>query len=291
MEKLVSIITVNYNGLCDTCAMIESLRQYETHPYEIIVVDNGSTQPEGDEIARLYPSVKVVRNKNTGFAGGNNAGLKVAQGEYIFFLNNDTEIKEPILKNLIKRLEASPHNGGVSPMLRYYYQPDVLQYAGFTEMSRITLRNQAIGFGEKANAHLSPTLTASLHGAAMMVPKKVLEEVGPMTEIYFLFYEELDWSERIKEAGYQLWYESASMVYHKEGKSSKKGSPLREFYLSRARMIFARRNRKGLQLLLSTFYLLCIAMPKKALSYLLQGKTKLSMASIKGSWKGLNESL
>lgn len=105
---MVSIITVNYNGLADTCEMIASFRKHETHPYEIIVVDNGSRMPEADEIKLRHPEVKVVQNTNTGFAGGNNAGLTVAEGNYLFFLNNDTIIKEPILETLIHRLETDP---------------------------------------------------------------------------------------------------------------------------------------------------------------------------------------
>jgi GT2 family glycosyltransferase len=146
---MVSIITVNYNGLADTCEMIASFRKHETHPYEIIVVDNGSRMPEADEIKLRHPEVKVVQNTNTGFAGGNNAGLTVAEGNYLFFLNNDTIIKEPILETLIHRLEAAPQNGGVSPMLKYSYAPDTLQYAGFTPFSRITLRNAALRGGKR----------------------------------------------------------------------------------------------------------------------------------------------
>lgn len=107
MKALVSIITVNYNGLRDTCEMIDSFRNHETYPhYEIIVVDNGSRLPEAEEIQERYrgnlvpggslsgspasdnpvpfPPVKVVRNINNGFAGGNNAGLKTAGGDYLF---------------------------------------------------------------------------------------------------------------------------------------------------------------------------------------------------------------
>ena len=225
---MVSIITVNYNGLADTCEMIDSFRKYETYSYEIIVVDNGSRAPEGEEIKKRYPEIKVVQNTNTGFAGGNNAGLKVAQGEYLFFLNNDTLIQEPILEALVRRLEADKMNGGVSPMLKYSYAPDTLQYAGFTPLSPITLRNAAIGFNEKDQpCYRTACETASLHGAAMMVSRQVLQQVGPMTEIYFLFYEELDWSARMHRAGYKLWYEPAAVVYHKESMTARKGSPLR----------------------------------------------------------------
>ena len=268
--------------------MIDSFRKYETYPYEIIVVDNGSRAPEGEEIKKRYPEIKVVQNTNTGFAGGNNAGLKVAQGEYLFFLNNDTLIQEPILEALVRRLEADKMNGGVSPMLKFSYAPDTLQYAGFTPLSPTTLRNAAIGFNEKDQpCYRMARETASLHGAAMMVSRQVLQQVGPMTEIYFLFYEELDWSARMHRAGYKLWYEPAAIVYHKESMTARKGSPLREFYLSRARILYARRNVQGTGKILSCLYLSLIAAPKKAVMYLLHGKCRLTRSVLHGTLRGL----
>lgn len=285
---MVSIITVNYNGLADTCEMIASFRKYETYPYEIIVVDNGSRNPEADAIKMRHSEVKVVQNTNTGFAGGNNAGLKVAEGSYLFFLNNDTIIKGPILETLVHRLEAAPVNGGVSPMLKYSYAPDTLQYAGFTPFSRITLRNTAIGFNEKDQPRYQTAReTTSLHGAAMMVRRDVLQRVGPMTEIYFLFYEEFDWSVQLHRAGYKLWYEPEAVVYHKESMTAKKGTPLREFYLSRARVLYARRNIPGSERILSCLYITFIAAPKKTVTYLLYGKFRLAAAVIRGTFYGL----
>ena len=211
MKALVSIITVNYNGLRDTCEMIDSFRSRETYPrYEIIVVDNGSRLPEAEEIQERYrdnpvpggslsgspvsfPPVKVVRNINNGFAGGNNAGLKAAEGDYLFFINNDTLIKEPVLDALVRRIESdSPRNGGVSPMLKFAARPDTLQYAGFTPLSPVTLRNAAIGFMQQDSPRFRiPRETASLHGAAMMVSRRALQDAGTMSEVYFLFYEEV----------------------------------------------------------------------------------------------------
>ena len=212
MKALVSIITVNYNGLRDTCEMIDSFRNHETYPhYEIIVVDNGSRLPEAEEIQKRYrsnlvpggslsgspasdnpasfPPVKVVRNINNGFAGGNNAGLKAAGGDYLFFINNDTLIKEPVLEALVRRMECDPQrNGGVSPMLKFAACPDILQYAGFTPLSSLTLRNTSIGFMQQDGPRFrTPCETASLHGAAMMVSRQALQDAGPMSEIYFLF--------------------------------------------------------------------------------------------------------
>ena len=288
MKALVSIITVNHNGVIDTCEMIESFHKYETHPYEIIVVDNGSHMPEGEELQNKYPDIKVVQNTNTGFAGGNNAGLSVAKGQYLFFINNDTLIKAPVLNTLIQRLEAEKENGGVSPMLKYAYAPDILQFAGFTPFSYITLRNSAIGFNDKDQPRYHTACeTASLHGAAMMVSREVLQKAGPMSEDYFLFYEEFDWSARILRAGYKLWYEPAAIVYHKEGMTARKGSPLREFYLSRARILFARKNFSSIRKLLSCLYISSIAAPKKAILYLLHGESNLAKAVLHGTFNGI----
>lgn len=285
---MVSIITVNYNGLADTCEMIQSFRRHETHPYEIIVVDNGSQMPEGEEIKKRYPDIKLVLNTNTGFAGGNNAGLKVAEGNYLFFLNNDTIIKEPILEALVSRLESDPKNGGASPMLKYSYAPDTLQYAGFTPFSPITLRNSSIGFNEKDQPrYRTARTTPSMHGAAMMVRRDVVQQVGPMTEVFFLFYEEFDWSARILRAGYQLWYEPAAVVYHKESMTARKGTPLREFYLSRARILYARRNVTGCRKWLSCLYIFFVAAPKKTINYLIHGKLQLAAAVVRGIFSGI----
>lgn len=318
MTPLVSIITVNYNGMHDTCEMIDSFRKHETYPrYEIIVVDNGSCLPEAEEIQARYagdsvtgssvsdnltarssasgssipgnPRVKVVRNINNGFAGGNNAGLKAAGGDYLFFINNDTLIKEPILATLVRRIECNPQRtGGVSPMLKFAARPDILQYAGFTPLSPITLRNAAIGFMQQDSPRFRvPCETASLHGAAMLVSRQALQDAGPMTEVYFLFYEELDWSAQIRKAGYRLWYEPAAVVYHKEGMTARRGSPMREFYLSRARVLFARRNLRGIRKCLSCAYLCLLAAPKKAAAYLLHGQAALAKATIYGTYKGI----
>ena len=131
---MVSIITVNYNGLDDTCEMIDSFLLNETYPFEIIVVDNGSQPSQAEKFRQYYaidPQVKVVQNINNGFAGGNNAGLNVAGGDYLFFINNDTYITKPILEALVRRLDDQ-QNGGVSPMLKYHQCTNTIQFAGFT---------------------------------------------------------------------------------------------------------------------------------------------------------------
>mgnify|MGYP001163123990 CR=1 FL=1 len=288
MKGLVSIITVNYNGWKDTCEMIASLKEYETYPYEVIVVDNASKGDDVERITALCPEVTLVcSERNLGFAGGNNLGYKKAEGEYIFFLNNDTVIKEPVLGVLVQRLEK-PGIGGVSPMIRYYDSPNGLQYYGDQKMTRITLRHTTPYDAAHQEKYLVDREIGVMHGAAMMIPRKVIDEVGTMPECYFLYYEEFDLSYRILAQGYRIWYEPAAVIFHKEGtKKGKALTPFREFYLVRGRVLFARRSLKGFDRFLSCCYLLGIVMPRNVLRYLLQRRWKSIGAAISGSFSGL----
>ncbi len=244
--------------------MIESLQQFETYPYEIIIVDNAS---RGDDAAQLqernYPNVTVVASKeNLGFAGGSNLGTSYAKGEYILYLNNDILIDRPFLEALIHRLDASSEIGAVSPKIMYAHHPTIIQYAGYTQLTRIRMKSHQIGQGEEDRGqHDCAHDTGSVHGACMLTSRRMIDIVGLMTDIYFLFYEELDWSYHIQQMGREVWYEPKAMIYHKEGMSIPKNTPLRNYYLARNRIIYTRRNGQGIEKILSLLYLTCITYP------------------------------
>ena len=287
----VSIITINYNGLKDTCDLIESLQRYESYPsYEIIVVDNASCGNDAFELEqRAYSFVKVIRSKsNLGFAGGNNLGLRYAEGNYLFFLNNDMQIKAPILSVLVNSFSMDNSIAGVSPMIRFLYEPDKIQYYGYKDLSAISVMHRTEYFDVSSmSQYLCAQETEVLHGGAMMIRRDVIEKVGEMTEVYFLFYEEFDWSRRFREAGYKLWYEPASVVYHKESATIKPLTAFREYYLTRSRMIFTRRNNKGLIRFLSILYLIFISAPNKAQRYAREGNWHMILSVWKGAFVGL----
>ena len=293
MERRISVISVNYNGYDLTCAMIDSLRRHVTTPLEIVIVDNGSTRDEAAPLRERYPDVKVLRSeRNLGFAGGNNLGFAAATGDYLLLLNNDTEVTEDTLHYLRETLDNDRSIGAVCPKIRFFAPPQHIQFAGYTPLTRITLRNALIGFGEPDDGRYdTPHDTPYAHGAAMMVRRETLEKAGPMPEIYFLYYEELDWSAQLRKAGYRLWNEPAAVVYHKEGMTARRGSPTREFYLSRARMLFARRNLRGIGKYLSCAYLCILAAPKKAAVYLLHGQVALAKATICGTCEGIYKNI
>lgn len=285
---MVSIITINYNGWQDTCELIASLKKYETYPYELIVVDNASAGRDVENIRIAYPDVRIVcAERNLGFAGGNNLGYDYAKGDFILFLNNDMVIKEPMLYPLVKSLSDS-RIGGVSPCIFYYYHPEKIQYYGYTEMTPITLRHTKESFNPaRMMEYMKPKETEVLHGGAMMLRRDMIELAGKMPEVYFLFYEEFDWSRRIRAVGYKLFYEPRSKVYHKESVSIPRKTPKREYYLSRSRVIYARRNCRGIRKLLSCSYLLFAVLPKAALIYLLKRRLDLFFAVFRGTFAGL----
>ena len=281
-ECKLSIITINYNGLKDTCELIDSFPF--NNEMEVIVVDNASKQDEASIILERFPQVKVIRSeKNLGFAGGNNLGIKEAKGDYILLINNDTFFKEFNIDALIERLESSERIGLVCPKLRFAWRNNPIQFAGYTPLSPITVRNQAIGFGEEDHGQYdTPHKTPYAHGAAMLIKRDAIDRVGLMPECFFLYYEELDWSMMFTRAGYEIWYDPACTVYHKESQTTGQNSPLRTYYITRNRLLLVKRNYKGINKYLSYIYLIGIVGLRDILKYTFTQQPSLLKAVLKG---------
>ena len=282
---ILSIITINYNGQKDTCELIGTL-PLEDKSIEVIVIDNASAQDEATIIKERFPQVKVIRSKeNLGFAGGNNLGIKAAQGKYLFFLNNDILLKPQVsdFRPLIARLKSSPKIGIVCPKIKFSWGNQLIQFAGYTPLSPITMRNKAIGCGEVDHGQFdTPHPTPYAHGAAMMVKREVVEKAGLMPECYFLYYEELDWSMMIRHAGYEIWYEPTCTVFHKESQTTGQNSPLRTYYITRNRLLFAQRNQQDMTKYITYLYLIGIVTIRDLLKYFFQQRWDLVRATIRG---------
>ena len=282
MNIEVSIITINYNGLEDTCALIESIPFNDN--MEVIVVDNASNNQEAEAITKRYPQIKVIQtNQNLGFAGGNNLGIRAAQGKYLFLVNNDTVFKDFNIQALIDRIESSPETGIVCPKIRFAWGNNPIQFAGYTPLSKITVRNHSIGFNEEDRGQYDTAHpTPYAHGAAMLIRRDAIEKVGLMPKCYFLYYEELDWSMMFTRAGYQIWYEPQCTIYHKESQTTGQNSPLRTYYITRNRLLLVKRNYNGINKYLSYIYLIGIVATRDIIKYTLQGRFDLVKAVCKG---------
>jgi GT2 family glycosyltransferase len=256
-SKDVSFITVNYNGLKDTLELLSSIDGMSnvSFKYEVIVVDNASVSNPRAEILSKFPQVKVIlSSENLGFAGGNNLGIQSAEGEFLFFINNDTIVSDGLVELMLKRFREIDNLGMLSPKIKFY-KTNIIQYAGFSPLN-IFSRNFAYGNQEKDGEDFQNFIpTYSGHGAAMMVPRRVIEKVGQMPEMYFLYYEELDWSQQILRAGFKVMVEQKAEIYHKESMTVGKNSSFKAYYLYRNRILFVRRNFKGLRKIIGLTYL------------------------------------
>jgi GT2 family glycosyltransferase len=276
--KKVSIITVNFNHSHVTEELLASVALTNTYKnIEIIVVDNGSKDDPVPGWRLKYPDVNFIRSEqNLGFAGGNNLGIDKADGAYLFFVNNDTEFTPGLIGQLVSRLEEHPQIGMISPRIRYYDQPDTLQYAGFSDMNYYTARTVCIGQYEKdAGQYVgSSGLTGFVHGAAMMVRRTSMEQAGRMQDNYFLYYEEMDWCEKMRRAGYTIWVDTTALIYHKESVSVGSKSALKEYFMNRNRILFIRRNCGYFTRSIFWTYFIFVVTPRNIISYLKNGQTQ-----------------
>ncbi|PTS96732.1 glycosyltransferase family 2 protein, partial [Pedobacter sp. HMWF019] len=253
---------------------------------ELILVDNGSMEDHREAYLEIYPELIYLRSeKNLGFAGGNNLGIKQATGDYLLLLNNDTEITANLIDTLIAEFEEKPDIGLLSPLILYFEQPDVVQYAGYTNMNYLTCRNHTIGQMDKDTGQYSDDSreTGYCHGAAMMCRRSDLKDVGLMAEQFFLYYEELDWCERFRNAGKKIWFTGRAKIYHKESMSVGKESSIKTYFMTRNRLLFVRRNTSWVNTVLFSMYYILLACPKQIFTYLKKGRKDL----VKWVFKGL----
>ncbi len=265
------------------------------------MVDNASKEDEATILEKKYPLIKVIRSKqNLGFAGGNNLGIQAARGEYLFFVNNDTLLTllgtkpetSDFLHPLISRFETSPRIGIVCPKIRFTWKNQPIQYAGYTPLSYITMRNRSIGFGEEDHGQYETAhSTPYAHGAAMMVKREAIENAGMMPECYFLYYEELDWSMMMRRSGYEIWYDPGCTIFHKESQTTGIDSPIRTYYITRNRLLFVKRNNQDFTRYISYLYLIGIVAIKDIVRYSLQMRPKLTYATLKGIYHFLKLSI
>lgn len=283
---LVSLITINYTSIQDTLEFLESAVRLTYPNIEIIVVDNDS--PFGkptDEIKSKFPKVSFIQSdSNLGFAGGNNLGIKQAVGDYILLLNNDTILFSDFLEPIVAFMQAHPDAGMGSPKM-LYADGKTIQYAGAIGISPFTGRGKCLGIYETDIGQYDRDYQTDLcHGAALIIPRSVVKQVGLMPEVYFLYYEEHDWCEIIKRFGYKAYFIGTSKVIHKESMTTGGESPLKVFYMSRNRLLFMRRNFQGLSFTIGLLFFFVISVPKNTITMLIRGKLILLKSFYKGVW-------
>lgn len=286
----VSILTLNYNQAQVTAEFLESCRTLTYPNYEILVCDMHSKENLSETIKDgVYPHTTLyLSDTNRGFAGGNNWGMDFAKGDFILIINNDTEVTPNLIEQLLIPFKIDNLTGIVCPKIKYFYDKNKIQYAGFSPMNPVTGRTRTIGNREEDRGQFDEMKpTSGAHGAAMMVKKQLIEKVGRFPEKFFLYYEEWDWATRALKAGYKIYYQGFATVYHKESISVGKLNPMKEYYLTRNRILYMRRNSSGLRLAAFTVFFALFTFPKTIVKHLIKG----NLAFLKAFLRGINDNL
>jgi GT2 family glycosyltransferase len=283
---LISIVTLTWNTTDVTVDFLRSLNEHCNYPnLEVIIVDNGSKEDPTSVLKAIYPRAHIILNgKNLGFTGGNNVGIKAAKGDYLFIVNNDTEFTPGLLEGLLEIFDKYPDAGIVSPKFHYFFHKGTIEYAGYNEVNVFTGRNSMVGCQEKDEGQYNEIkVTNYAHGGGMMVPRKIIDEVGGLFEGFFIYYEEFDWSEQIKKKGYKVYYQPASLIYHKESMTTGKASPFKTFYHTRNRIWFMRRNMKPGNYFIFLVYFTLFTIPKNTATFILKRQNQ----HLKSFWKAI----
>lgn len=252
MAPRVAILILCYNGIDDTLACLESLRQVE-YPqgcFEVIVLDNASQDATPARVREHFPDVTVIENgANLGFAAGNNVGLRYALEhgfEYALLLNNDTEVQPNFLQGLIETAERDPAIGVVGPTIYYAEQPDLIWSAGgWIDWRRGT--SSMRGGNERDQGQYSAVADVDfVSGCVLLCKRAVLERAGLLDERFFMYYEETEWCVRIKRAGFRIIHSPHTSVIHKIPLNARFDKEYLAYYMTRNRLLFLRATGAGL---------------------------------------------
>jgi GT2 family glycosyltransferase len=243
LKPTVSIIIVNWNGLLHLPDCLDSLVNQTFRDFEIVLVDNGSSDDSVVFVRERYPCVKLVTlTENTGFARGNNLGLQHADGDYIVTLNNDTRAEPDWLKNLVKVASAHPQAGMVGSRICSFSDPDIIDSIGMgicaDGMSRGHYRNKRwskLHFPEAIEI-LFPSACAALY------KRKMIAEIGFFDEDFFAYAEDSDLGLRGRLTGWQAVLATDAIVCHKYSQTGGKLSPFKIYLVERNHYWVALKN-------------------------------------------------
>jgi len=256
METRLSIIIVSWNVQQE---LLDCLRSIGDHPpfgpYEVIVVDNASTDGTIETVRREFASVRVVANtENRGFSAGNNAGIKESKGEYVLLLNPDTVVHPGALDTLTQFLEENAdvaacgprlldgdgHNccsvGAVPTFRGILYRSTPFRWLGIFRGHYNRLSREGPGYDRVAHVE-------QLSGAALLIRRSVLEQIGLLDERFFMYYEDVDLCLRITAAGWRIAFVPSATITHLGGRSAAQVSARKRMLLYASLLTYLRKHR------------------------------------------------
>lgn len=253
---LVITVILNTNRRDDTLACLASLAESTYANHRIIVLDNASTDGSAVAIAAAYPDVQIIPlTANLGYAGNNNVGIveAVAQGaEWVFVLNEDTILAPDCLAEMVRVGESDPHIGIVGPMVYHHNEPEVIQSAGGALGPHWESRH--IAQNEPDNGQFAqPRAVDWISGCAILVRTAVIEQIGPLDERFFYYWEETEWCLRAGRAGWQIFHAPAAKLWHKGVQRDYRPGPNVTYYSTRNRFLMMSKHHAPLKIWLAVW--------------------------------------
>ena len=257
MKKIFAVV-VNYHRQQDTIECLGSLFKSKINDkeFKVVLVENESQETEVKKFKQLFPTLEVIENKeNTGFAKGNNIGIKYSLengADYLVLINNDAIVKKDSIAKLIEVFEKNPDVGIVGPKIYFaegfeyhkqrYNQKElgkVIWYAGGkVDWGNILGSHRGLDEVDKGQYNKAG-ITEFVSGCCMAVKKELFEKIGYLAEEYFLYMEDLDFNIRSQKAGFKIYYQPEAIVWHKNlGTTKKSINEKQQYYYTRNRMIF-----------------------------------------------------
>ena len=259
----VSIIILNWNGLEDTVECLQSLKGITYPNYNVIVVDNGSV---GGDVEGLRTKFKdyihiIANDKNYGFTGGNNIGMRYAlkncKPESFLLLNNDTVVDSDFLTELVSASEENPSVGIAGPKTYLFDDPHRFQLV-WLKINMLKGKGNHVGSRELDRGQYESVREVDcVQGSCFFIKQAVIEKIGLLDEGYVNYWDEPDYCARARKAGYRIVYCPRARIWHKISRTAEKVSGLFQFYNTRNRFWFMKKyaTRKQLAFFICWFFL------------------------------------
>jgi GT2 family glycosyltransferase len=227
----VVILTLNGRHLLERC--LPAVVSQDYHDYEVVILDNGSTDGSDDWVKSRYPSVRLMRSeRNLGFARGNNEAIRTADSDYIATLNNDAEPAANWLTELVRAMCSSPKVGMCASKMVRANDPRIMDACGIAIDRAGIGWNRYSGEAERLDEVQPYEVLGPCAGAALY-RRAMLDQVGLFDEDYFIYYEDVDLAWRAQRAGWRCLYVPSARVVHRHSSTVKEGSALKGFLLGR----------------------------------------------------------
>jgi GT2 family glycosyltransferase len=239
----VAVVILSWNRAGDTLECLRSLARLEYPDLAVTVVDNASTDGSPALLRAHFPDLDLVENeRNLGFAAGNNVGIARALdrgADYVFLLNNDTEVAPGMLGALVDVAESDPAIGMVGPKILYYDPPDLVWSAGGVVDGRGRAAHPGADQPDD-DTPASPRDVDYVTGCGLLVKRAVIEAVGAFDERFFAYFEETEWCARARRAGFRVVYAPSARMWHKIQPGARAHSRLYLYLMARNRLLYLR---------------------------------------------------